>query len=42
MEIYVFEDQVVFYGKVKELLINLDKLKKEYPTVLDLIKANLP
>jgi hypothetical protein len=41
MEIYVFKDQVVFYGKVKDLVYHLDKFKKEYQTVQELIEANL-
>ena len=42
MEIYIFKDQVVFWGKVKDLLRHIEIFKREYRTVQELIKANLP
>lgn len=42
MEIYIFKDQVIFYGKVKDLLPQLKKYKNKYVTVEELIKALLP
>jgi hypothetical protein len=42
MEIYIFKDQVVFLGKVKDLLRHIEIFKREYRTVQELIKANLP
>lgn len=42
MEIYIFQDQVVFSGKVKELQYYLKQYNDEYIFLQDLIKAYLP
>lgn len=41
MEIYVYRDQLVFRGKVKDLVKYLRQISKEYHTLQELIAARL-